>query len=161
MASLRDKKIVVGVIGTSEPDAALSKIAEGVGREVARQGCVLICGGLGGVMEYAAKGAKKEDGLTIGILPTETKSSANPYIDIAIATGMGEARNIILVKSSDVLIAVGQGLGTLSEISFALKLKKPIIGIKTWNISEQILVVDNPVKAVKEALSLVSVMRGR
>jgi uncharacterized protein (TIGR00725 family) len=149
------KKVSIAVIGTSQPDENLSRIAEEVGREIALRGCILICGGLGGVMEYAARAAKENKGLTVGILPSEDISSANPYIDIPIATGMGEARNIIIVKSSDALIAIGKGYGTLSEISFALKLRKPIIGIKTWDISSQIICVEEPDKAVQRAISLV------
>ncbi len=148
------KKIRIGVIGTSEPDARLYRIAEEVGREIARRDGVLICGGLGGVMEAAAKGAQQKGGLTIGILPTEDTSLANPYIDIPIATGIGEARNIIIVRSAEALIAIGKGFGTLSEISFALKMKKPLVGIETWDVSSQILSADKPSEAVEKAIKL-------
>lgn len=148
------KKIRIGVIGTSEPDARLYRIAKEVGREIARRDGVLICGGLGGVMEAAAKGAQQKGGLTIGILPAEDTSLANPYIDIPIATGIGEARNIIIVRSAEALIAIGKGFGTLSEISFALKMKKPLVGIETWDVSSQILSADKPSEAVEKAIKL-------
>ena len=147
------KKLLIGVIGTSHPDPKISKIAEEVGREIARRGCILICGGLGGVMESAAKGAKEKKGTTIGILPTDSPFSANKYIDIPIATGLGEARNVVIVKTSQALIAIGKGFGTLSEIAIALRLNKPIVGIDTWKIPPLILLKD-PRKAVEKAIEL-------
>ncbi len=148
------RKLFIGVIGVSDVDEHLAKIAEEMGREIAAQGAVLVCGGLGGVMEYAAKGAKSSGGITVGIIPGDSINSANPYIDIPIATGMGEARDVVVVKSSDSLIAIGKGFGTLSEISIALKLNKPVVGIETWDISPQIISVNNPREAVKKAISL-------
>ncbi|MCM8778780.1 MAG: TIGR00725 family protein [Candidatus Omnitrophica bacterium] len=149
------RKIIIGVIGASTPERKLFQIAEEVGKEIALAGCVLICGGLGGVMEAVAKGAKANNGLTIGILPGNDSSAANNYIDIPIVSGMGEARNIVIVKSSDILIAIGKGYGTLSEIAFALKLNKPLIGIETWDVSPQIISFKDPRKAVKKAIELV------
>lgn len=154
MNHILKRKLFIGVIGVSDADSHLAKIAEEVGREIAAQGAVLVCGGLGGVMEHAARGAKSSGGLTVGILPGDSINSANSYIDIPIATGIGEARNVIIVKSSDSLIAIGKGLGTLSEISIALKLNKPVVGIKTWDISDQIISMDNPREVVKKAISL-------
>ncbi len=104
------RKLFIGVIGVSDVDEHLAKIAEEMGREIAAQGAVLVCGGLGGVMEYAAKGAKSSGGITVGIIPGDSINSANPYIDIPIATGMGEARDVVVVKSSDSLIAIGKGV---------------------------------------------------
>ena len=109
----------IGVIGAGLCPPSVEKIAEDVGREIAKSGAFLICGGLGGVMEAAARGAKFEGGFTIGILPGIDSYEANPYIDVSIVTDMGHARNVILVRSSDALIAVEGGFGTLSEIAIA------------------------------------------
>ncbi len=144
--------MLIGVIGAGECDAFLAKKAERVGEEIAKRGGVLICGGLGGVMEAAAKGAKSQGGLTIGILPTSNKKDANPYIDIAICTGMGHARNAIIALTSDVLIAVGGEYGTLSEIALGLKAGKPVISLGGWNI-KGILTAKNAEEAVKIAFS--------
>ena len=125
----------VSVIGDGSvvPGSEFYDVALEVGRLVARKGCVLICGGLYGVMEAAAKGAKEEGGLTIGILPGYD-FNANPYIDVQIPTGLNQARNVLVVASSKVIIAIGGGYGTLSEIGHALKLEKRVIGYKTWGI---------------------------
>ena len=134
------KKTCISVIGSGNSDGTLSpeiaKIANEVGREIAARGAVLICGGLGGVMTEAAKGAKEKGGLTIGIIPGENPNSANPYIDIPIPTGLGFARNVLVAYSGDAIIAVSGRLGTLSEISFALIRKKPVIGICTWDLNQ-------------------------
>ena len=145
---------MVGVIGGSEVSPALYAAAETIGREVAAHRAVLVTGGLTGVMEAAAKGAHAAGGLTIGILPTFSPNDANPYIDLPIVTGLGEARNIILVRTADVLIAVGGGYGTLSEIAFALRLHKPVIGLDTWNAVEPIIRVQTPQEAVTKAFAL-------
>lgn len=120
----------IGVIGPSETDAPTLALAEQVGSEIAKRGAILLCG----VMEAAAHGAVREHGLTVGILPTPTAASANPFIDIPIATGMGEARNVILVRSADAVIAIAGGYGTLSEIAFALRLGIPVVGLGTWQV---------------------------
>ena len=132
------KKICISVIGSGDDtlNPQIAKIANEVGREIASRGAVLICGGLGGVMAEAAKGAKENGGLTIGILPGEDVGSANPFIDIALPTGLGFARNVLVAYSGDAVIAVSGRLGTLSEISYALLKKKPVIGIHTWNLEE-------------------------
>ncbi len=124
----------IGIIGASRCSRKIARIAYEVGREIAKRKAVLVCGGLGGVMEAAARGAKENKGLTVGILPGFSTSSANPYIDIPIVTGMDHGRNIIIVRSCDAIIAIGGREGTLSEIAFALKLKIPLIGIETWKI---------------------------
>ncbi len=141
--------IQIGVIGAGSCNNEMEGIAEEVGREIAKEGAILICGGLGGVMEASARGAKAEGGVTVGILPGFDPSSANPFIDIKIVTGMSHARNILIVRSSDALIAVSGGYGTLSEIAIALKLNKPVIGLKTWNVSSTIVQARNPKEAVK------------
>jgi len=124
----------LGVIGAGECDVELGRLAEEVGRRVAVAGAVLVCGGMGGVMEAACRGAKAAGGLTVGILPGPNRGGANEYVDVAIATGIGEARNVAVVRTSDALIAVGGSYGTLSEIGFALKMHKKVIGLKTWDI---------------------------
>mgnify|MGYP001033126366 CR=1 FL=1 len=125
---------IVGVIGAGKAEEELLKIAEKVGSLLAKKGLMLINGGLGGVMEASAKGAFHEGGITIGVLPTGNKEDANPYIKIPIPTGMGEMRNALIVRASDILIAIGGEYGTLSEIALALKTGKKVIGIKTWKI---------------------------
>ncbi len=132
------KKICISVIGSGGDKLTpqLAVIANEVGREIAKRGAVLICGGLDGVMAEAARGAKEQGGLTIGILPGEESGSANPFIDIALPTGLGFARNMLVAYSGDAIIAVGGRFGTLSEISYALIKKKPVIGIHTWNLEQ-------------------------
>jgi len=125
---------IIGVIGAGTATPEILEMAEETGRLIAKHGYLLICGGMGGVMEAAAKGAKNEGGTTIGILPQPDRHSANPYIDIPIATSFGEARNLIIIRTADLLIAVGGEYGTLSEIAFALKTEKPVIGLHTWDI---------------------------
>ncbi len=124
----------IGVIGGRKATPELLQEAEAVGRLIAEREAVLICGGLEGVMEAASRGARSRGGLTVGILPQDNRSFANPYVEIPIVTGMGVGRNVIIVKTSDALIAIGGEYGTLSEIAFALQLGKPVIGIKTWKI---------------------------
>jgi len=123
---------LVAVCGESDPGTSLAELAFEVGRGIAQRGAVLICGGMTGVMEHAARGAQAAGGLTIGLLPTEDPGDANPYVDVAIATGLGHARNAILALTADGVIAIGGGLGTLSEIALALRNKKPAVGIRTW-----------------------------
>lgn len=125
---------IIGVIGAGVADGETLLRAEETGRLIARSGFLLVCGGLGGVMEAAARGAKSAGGTTIGILPQPDRFSANPYIDIPVATGFGDGRNVIIVRTADLLIAVGGAYGTLSEIAFALKMEKPVIGLTSWEI---------------------------
>lgn len=153
---MKKKKVFVGVIGAGKCSKKIFALAEEVGEEIAKAGAILICGGLGGVMEGAAKGAKGAKGITVGILPGDSKEEANPYIDIPIVTYMGEARNLVVIRSSDAVIALPGKYGTLSELSFALKLEKPVAGITTWDISEKIIKVKDPREAVKSVLDLVS-----
>ena len=141
----------IGVIGASRCNKKIARIAYQVGKEIAKRKAILICGGLGGVMEEAARGAKENKGLTIGILPGFSSSDANSYIDIPIVTGMDHGRNIIVVRSCDAIIAVGGREGTLSEIAFALKLRIPLIGIETWGIKGVIKAKDAK-DAVRKAL---------
>jgi uncharacterized protein (TIGR00725 family) len=124
----------VAVVGPGEASPDEIAAAERVGSELARRGAVVVCGGLGGVMEAACRGAKEEGGTTLGILPGVDRSAANPYVDVAVATGLGEARNALVVRAADALIAVGGAYGTLSEIALALKGGKRVVGVGTWDI---------------------------
>jgi hypothetical protein len=124
----------IGVIGGEDPAPKILELAREVGKIIAKRGHLLVCGGLGGVMEAACAGAKEEGGKTVGILPGVTCSDANCWIDIPIVTGMGYARNVIVVLTSEVLIAVGGRYGTLSEIAYAFQFGIPVIGLSTWRI---------------------------
>ena len=132
----------IAVIGGHSCSANIARIAEEVGKGIAQAGAALVCGGLTGVMEASCKGAKSVGGKTIGILPGDDKDEANPYVDIPIATGLGYMRNNLVVKNADIVIAIDGKEGTLSEIAFALQMKKPILGIDTWNIEGIIKVKD-------------------
>jgi uncharacterized protein (TIGR00725 family) len=157
---LKEKQIFIGVIGGSEPTAAVIKIAEDVGREIARKGAVLVCGGLTGVMEAACKGASDEGGLTVGILPGDSRNTANPYVKIPIITGIGYARNVAVVKTSQAVIAIDGSYGTLTEIGYALQCGIPVIGLNTWALSingqaeDKIIAAANAQDAVEKAITL-------
>jgi len=144
-------KKMIGVIGAGKCDKDVYELAREVGKGIAQMGGILICGGLGGVMEGAARGAFENGGVTVGILPGPDRLQANPYISIPIVTDLGHARNILIVRTADVLIAISGGYGTLSEISIALKLKKPVIGLQTWSQMDGIHYVNTPDEAVLAA----------
>ena len=154
------RKKIIAVIGGGQPSAEEAKLAEEVGRELAKQGATLVCGGLGGVMEAACRGASSEGGVTIGILPGDSPKAANPYVQIPIVTGIGYARNISVVKSAQAVIAVGGSYGTLSEIAHARQGDIPVIGLNTWSLSRNgqqdnsIITAQNPVEAVNKAPDL-------
>ena len=124
-----------------------------VGRLIAVRGAMLACGGLSGIMEAACRGAFESDGTTLGILPGEAKTSANPYVTIPFPTGMGVGRNVLVVRASDCVIAMNGGSGTLSEIAFALNIGVPVVDLGEWNI-EGTVPVKTPEEAVEVALSL-------
>lgn len=165
-------KKVIGVCGSDEDDKNLtkyaSKIAENVGKLVAKNRGVIICGGRGGIMRAVCKGAKEEEGLTIGVLPY-LKEEANEFVDIGIPTQLGQLRNFIVVNAADAIIAIGGRWGTLNEISFAMILKKPLILIKETggcvddiisgkllqNIYSQYIVVDSAETAVEKAFKII------
>jgi uncharacterized protein (TIGR00725 family) len=130
-------QLYLGIIGESDCAPDLYHIAEEVGSLVARRGAAVVCGGLGGVMEAACLGATREGGIAIGILPGNSRGEANRFVTIALPTGMGEARNVLVVRAADAVIAVGGKYGTLSEIAIALKLGKPIVGLRTWDLSRE------------------------
>ena len=153
---------MIAVCGAGYCDAALATLAEGVGRRIAEAGLTLICGGLGGVMAAACRGARAAGGTTVGILPGDDPRAANPHVLIPIATGLGEARNLIIVRSAGVVIAVGGEYGTLSEIALARKIGRVVVGLQTWNLGHDarghphIQAVDTPEQAVETAIASVN-----
>jgi uncharacterized protein (TIGR00725 family) len=124
----------IAVVGGSEASQAVLEWAEVVGAELARSGAVVVCGGLDGVMAAACRGAKSAGGLTVGVLPGTDPSSANPWVDVVIPTGLGEARNAVVVRSVGALVAIDGEYGTLSEIALALRWGIPVIGLTTWSL---------------------------
>jgi uncharacterized protein (TIGR00725 family) len=155
----------VAVVGPSAGTPAELALGDAVGRGLAEAGAVLVCGGMGGVMEAAAGGAMNAGGKTVGILPTASRLEGNPYLTVAVATGMGEARNAIVVRTADVVIAIHGEFGTLSEIALALKMGKPVVGLGTWELVKAGETVESIVRAksaedaVAKALALVPVDR--
>jgi uncharacterized protein (TIGR00725 family) len=137
----------VAVIGASNATEWELSTAERVGRLLADAGCVLVCGGLGGVMDAAARGAAAGGGISIGILPGDDRVDASRHLTVAIASGFGEARNAIVARSSDAVVAVGGEFGTLSEIALSLKMGKPVIGVGTWELGRDDLATDPIVRA--------------
>jgi len=144
---------LVAVVGGGNCSGTEAEWAAAVGRLVAERGAVLVCGGLGGVMEAAARGAKQAGGLTIGILPGNDPGAANPHIDVAIATGMGEMRNALIVRAAGAVIAIGGGWGTLSEIALARRIETPVVGLHDGFMpAVEIPRVAQPEQAVQWAL---------
>lgn len=155
--------IHLGVVGSGVCSPAVEALAYEVGREIAIRGAALVCGGLGGVMQAACRGAREGGGVTIGIVPGTRGDEANPFVDHVIVTGMGESRNIIIVRSSACLIAIGGEYGTLSEVAFALKMGVPVVGLGTWELrppgsseSAPIVRARDARDAVESALSRIS-----
>lgn len=142
----------MAVVGAGEgaAQAALDD-AENVGAELARRGAVVVCGGLGGVMQAACRGAVHAGGTTLGILPGNDRAAANPWVTVAVATGLGELRNGLVVRASDAVIAIAGEFGTLSEIALALKAGRRVVGLGTWEI-RGVRVAADPVSAVALAL---------
>jgi uncharacterized protein (TIGR00725 family) len=124
----------IGVIGPGEASATELESAEEVGAGLASLGAVVVTGGLGGVMEAACRGARSRRGRTLGILPGEDREAANGWVEIAVATGLGELRNGLIVRACDALVAVGGGYGTLSEVALALRIGRPVVGLGTWAV---------------------------
>jgi uncharacterized protein (TIGR00725 family) len=149
----------VAVVGPGVASAEDAADAEEVGRLLARAGAVVVCGGSTGVMEAASRGAAGEGGTVVGILPGFDRAEANPFVTIAIPTGMGEMRNALIARTADAMIAVGGEFGTLSEIAFALKIGVPVIGLRTWDLVrrgrpvEGIAPAESPAGAVAQALA--------
>jgi uncharacterized protein (TIGR00725 family) len=150
----------VAVIGSGVADPERDAQAESVGRELARRGAVLLCGGLGGVMDASCRGAREAGGTTVGLLPGTDRAGASAHLAVALPTGMGELRNGLIVRAADAVIAVGGEYGTLAEIGFALKLGRPVVGLGTWELArhgravEAVVVAPDPARAVERALEL-------
>jgi uncharacterized protein (TIGR00725 family) len=145
---------VIAVIGAGDAPADVLELAREAGAEIAARGATLVCGGRGGVMAAAARGARERGGHTIGILPGYDADAANPYIEFVIATGMGEARNAVVIGSADAVIALAGEGGTMSEIGLALKLGRPIVALRSWPQLENLYRADSPKNAVEIALQL-------
>jgi len=157
---MADAPLYVSVIGAGEAGADVLVDAEAVGRGLARAGAIVVCGGRGGVMEAACRGAVAEGGVTVGLLPDADRAHANPFVSVAVPTGMGELRNGLVARAGDAVIAIGGEFGTLSEIGFALKLGRPVVGLGTWELARggepvaAIETVSTPQDAVARALAL-------
>lgn len=149
----------VAVIGATNATEWELATAEELGKLLGQAGCVLVCGGLGGVMHAAARGAHAAGGVSIGILPGDDRAGASRYLTVAIATGFGEARNAIVARSADAVIAVGGEFGTLSEIALALKMGTPVIGLGTWELGRDDLARDPIVRAETPAEALEQLVR--
>jgi len=145
---------MIAVIGARECDADVARQAEAVGRHIAERGYALVCGGLGGVMEAACRGAASVGGMTVGVLPGDALSDANAHVAVRLATGMGIARNVIIVRSAAAVIAIAGGPGTLSEIAHALQLGVPVVSLGSWDVSPDVHRADTPEQAVAVALRL-------
>ena len=143
---------VIAVIGAGECDAGTAELAQEVGRRLALAGCTLVTGGLGGVMEAASRGAAEAGGLVVGLLPGSLASDANPHVSIAVATGMGDARNAVLANTAEGFVAVSGSYGTLSEIAFALKRGKRVVALGSWEIDPKVVRVETAEEAVRQLL---------
>jgi uncharacterized protein (TIGR00725 family) len=142
------------VVGSGTASGELNEKAREVGRLVAQRGGTVVCGGLSGVMEAAARGAAEAGGMVIGILPDEDRARANEHLSYSIASGMGHARNLAVVCSGDVVVAVGGEYGTLSEIGLARKVGRPVVALESWNLGEHVTVASSPQEAVEAAFGL-------
>ena len=147
----KHKKLQISIVDGSKPDPSTKLLAVRIDRIAGSMGAVLICGGLAGVLETAARGAKEKGGLTIGLLPSYKKQSANPFIDIVLPTGLGHARNILVAAAGDILIALPGSHGTRSEISSALLLGKSVLGYRSWGEIPQVVKI-NSLKELKSRL---------
>lgn len=159
MSTLPRRPTYIAVVGGGSPPPRALELAVQVGRDLAKRGAGVVCGGLGGVMEAVCRGAKAEGGTTIGILPGNDPQEANPYVDVPICTGMGYARNVIVVKTASAVIAIDGAYGTLSEIGHALGDGIPVVGLETWQLSSNgvgdngIINASDPADAVEKALA--------
>ena len=146
------RKPVIAIIGAGQCPREQQEMAARVGRYVAEHGGVGVCGGLGGTMEGAARGAREAGGVTIGILPSDRKGDANEYIDYVIPSGMGEARNVLIIRTADAVVAFPGRYGTLSEMAFALCAGKPLVAVNAWQLGDELEQVDDPVEAARRAM---------
>ncbi|MDP9341377.1 MAG: TIGR00725 family protein [Actinomycetota bacterium] len=160
MSPPAEPPVYVAVCGPGVASAEEEAWAEEVGRLLAREGAVVVCGGMTGVMDAVARGAAEEGGVSIGILPTPDRAGASAHLTYSIPTGLAEARNVLVARAADVLIAISGEFGTLSEIAFALKFGVPVVGLSTWELHRRAQIVQayptaaTPAEAVREALRL-------
>jgi len=141
----------LGVIGAADADANLSSLAREVGVLAAGRGWVILCGGMGGVMEAVSEGAAESGGLVVGLLPGPSRSEANRYLGVALPTNMGHGRNVLIAQASDVIIAIGGGYGTLSEMALGLKMGKPVVSLRSWRPDESVRTAETADEAVAAA----------
>jgi uncharacterized protein (TIGR00725 family) len=156
-----DDRICIAVIGAGKCAKKLKDQAYAVGRAIADEQAILVCGGLKGVMEAAARGAQEAGGTTVGIIPGRERSEANPFCDIVIPSGLGEARNVLVVQSADAVVALHGKYGTMSEMAFSLKLGKPLISLVQWDMLPEVITINDPIEAVRKAAELARHARNR
>ncbi len=148
------RKPVIAVVGAGKCSKKLRDMAAEVGKYVAENGGVIVSGGMGGIMEGVSRGAKEAGGVTIGILPTDQKDDANKYIDYVLPSGFGEARNLLVIRAADAVIAFPGKYGTLSEMAFALQAGKPLISVNAWKLGDDIKVVETALEAAEIAMEM-------
>lgn len=151
------RRAYISVVGSGTATGSLYDRAREVGRLVAGRGGIVVCGGLSGVMEAAARGATEKGGVAIGVLPDEDRGRANEYLSYSVATGAGQARNLAVVCSGDVVIAVGGEYGTLSEVGLALKMGRPVVSLGSWDLGDHVTVAATAREAVGAAFGLLGV----
>lgn len=151
------RPVYIAVVGAGDATGDLYKRGYEVGRRVAERGGIVVCGGLGGVMEAAAKGATEADGVAIGLLPDEDRRRANGYLSYTVATGLGQARNLAVVCSADAVVAVGGGYGTLSEIGLARKVGRPVVALQSWELDDHVASASSSEEAVEAAFKAIGV----
>ncbi|HXF49254.1 MAG TPA: TIGR00725 family protein [Verrucomicrobiae bacterium] len=152
-------KPILAVVGGSTVSAEVYQTAREVGRCIAEAGAMLVTGGLGGVMEAASQGAKEAGGTVIGILPGFSRKEANPFVDIPIVTDLGDGRNILIVQTAQAVIALPGEYGTLSEIALALKIGRPVISLRSWEISPDIIKAQTAKEAVEKAMNRINSLK--
>lgn len=145
----------ISVVGSGTATGSPYEQAREVGRLVAGRGGIVVCGGLGGVMEAAARGAAESGGVAVGILPDEDRGRENEYLSYSVASGVGQARNLAVVCSGDVVVAVGGEYGTLSEIGLAKKVGRPVVALASWDLGEHVVVASTPEEAVVAAFAAI------
>ena len=148
------KRTQIGVIGGRVVDANIFTLAEQVGRELAKRDAILVCGGMGGVMEAACRGAKIEGGTTVGILPVSSAEEGNAYLDVVIPSGLGVARNAVIINACHGVIAVDGKYGTLSEIAFALHDEIPVVSLASWEVDENVIKATTAEEAVERLFKM-------
>lgn len=144
---------MIGVVGAGDCDERTAARAEAVGAALARAGCVVVTGGLGGVMQAASRGAREAGGRVVGILPGDDVAAANAWVEIPIATGLGEARNALIAATAQALVAIGGGYGTLSEIALARRRGKRVVSLGSWEVDASVERVSTPEQAVARVLA--------